>query len=77
MSTKLNEVVIHFDENLDETTLETLEQSIRKDQGVISVGHTPRQNHLMMVVYDTEAAQASSLLQHFRERGLHAQLIGM
>jgi hypothetical protein len=77
MSTQFNEVVIHLDENIDETALDTLEQSIRGEQGVISVGHRPSQHHLMMVVYDTAVARGASVLHHFQERGLHAQMIGM
>lgn len=77
MSTQFNEVVIHLDEPIDEAALANLEQGIRQDPGVVSVGHRPRQNHLMMVVYDTAVARGASFLHHFRERGLHAQLIGM
>lgn len=77
MSASWNEVVVHLNESVDETTLENLEQGIRQDQGVISVGHHPTRNHLMVVVYDSEVARASSILHHFQERGLHAQLIGM
>jgi hypothetical protein len=77
MDTTLNEVVIHLNENVDETTLDELEQGIRRDQGVISVGHQANQNHLLVVVYDSEVARASSFLHTFQERGLHAQLIGM
>jgi hypothetical protein len=77
MNTALNEVVIHLDESVDETMLVDLERGIRLDAGVISVGRRPSQNHLMMVVYDSAVARASSLLHNFQERGLHAQLIGM
>lgn len=77
MSTTLNEVVVHITESVDEATLDMLEQGIREDPGVISVGHRPKQNHLMVVVYDSEIARASNILHTFRERGLHAQLIGM
>mgnify|MGYP000486379630 CR=1 FL=1 len=77
MDTTLNEVVVHLNESLDEATLEKLEQGIRMDRGVISVGHRHNQNHLMMVVYDSSVARASNILHNFRERGLHAQLIGM
>lgn len=77
MDTRLNEVVVHLDESVDEATLDALEQGIRKDQGVISVGHQANRNHLIMVVYNSEVARASSILHNFRERGLHAQLIGM
>jgi len=77
MNTTLNDVVVHLNESVDETTLDELEQGIRKDQGVVSVGHQANRNHLIMVVYDSEVARASNLLHNFRERGLHAQLIGM
>jgi hypothetical protein len=77
MDTTLNDVVVHLNESVDEATLDELEQGIRKDQGVISVGHQANRNHLIMVVYDSEVARASNIMHNFRERGLHAQLIGM
>jgi hypothetical protein len=77
MDTTLNDVIVHLNESVDEATLDELEQGIRKDQGVISVGHQANRNHLIMVVYDSEVARASNIMHNFRERGLHAQLIGM
>ena len=77
MNTTLNEIVVHINESVDETMLDTLEQDIRRYPGVVSVGHQHRQNHLMVVVYDSEVARASNILHNFRERGLHAQLVGM
>ncbi|MCU0918962.1 MAG: hypothetical protein MUF16_01270 [Burkholderiaceae bacterium] len=77
MSTTLNEVVVHIDERLEADALDELEQGIRRDRGVISVGRNPGRDHLMVVVYDSAVARASSLLHSFHERGLHAQLIGM
>jgi hypothetical protein len=77
MNTTLNEVVVHINESVDDATLAELEQGIRLDQGVVSVGRRSNQNHLMVVVYDSAEARASSILHNFRDRGLHAQLIGM
>lgn len=77
MNTTLNEVVVHLSENVDDVTLATLEQGLRQNPGIISVGHRPRQNHLMLVMYDSEVVRASSILHDFRGRGLHAQLIGL
>jgi hypothetical protein len=77
MDTTLSEVVIHLSESVDEATLDELEQGIRRDRGVISVGHQASRNHLLVVVYDSEVARASSFLHTIQERGLHAQLIGM
>ena len=77
MSSQFNEVMIHLDESLDDEAMLALEDGIRHDKGVVSVGHRNHQNHLMVVVYDTEVMHGANLLHHFQERGLHAQLVGM
>lgn len=77
MSIEFNEVLIHLDESLDEEVLGDLEQDIRQAPGVVSVGHSPHQPHLMMVIYDTAVARGAGLLRTFDARGLHAQLVGM
>lgn len=77
MNTRFNEVMVHIDEVLDEDTLHRLEDGVRSDAGVVSVGHNPQNPHMLMVVYDSDSTRASSLLHSFKERGLHAQVIGM
>jgi len=77
MSAQLNEVVLHINETLDHDALRRLEDGVRRDVGVISVGHNPEQSHMIMVVYDSESTRASRLLHNFQERGLHAQIVGM
>jgi hypothetical protein len=77
MNTRFNEVMVHISEILDEDTLHRLEDGVRKDAGVVSVGHNPETPHMLMVVYDSDSTRASSLLHSFKERGLHAQVVGM
>ncbi|HSJ79872.1 MAG TPA: hypothetical protein VK910_01555 [Thiobacillus sp.] len=77
MNANLNEVMVHIHEALDEEALRSLEEAVRKETGVISVGHNPEKSHMIMVVYDTESTRASSLLDSFEKRGLHAQVVGM
>lgn len=77
MSTRLTEVLVHLDESVDEAVIAEIEQGIRQDRGVVSVGRRPGQKQLLLVVYDCTVARATSILHNFRERGLHAQLIGM
>jgi len=77
MNAKLNEVLVHIHEPLDEDALHRLEEAVRGDAGVVSVGHNPDQTHMIMVVYDSESMRASSLLHSFQERGLHAQVVGL
>lgn len=77
MSSNLNEVMLHLEETLDEETLHTLEDGVRQNAGVVSVGHNPDNAHMIMVVYDSETTRAASLLHTFQERGLHAQVVGL
>jgi hypothetical protein len=73
----LNEVVLHLNETLDDEALLRLEDGVRQDAGVISVGHNPGNAHMIMVVYDSETTRAANLLHSFSERGLHAQVLGL
>lgn len=77
MSSNLNEVMLHLEETLDDDALRRLEEGVRQDAGVVSVGHNPDNAHMIMVVYDSEATRAASLLHSFQERGLHAQVVGL
>ena len=77
MSSNLNEVMLHLQETLDDDALLQLEEGVRQDTGVVSVGHNPGNSHMIMVVYDSETTRAASLLHTFQERGLHAQVVGL
>lgn len=77
MGNTLADVLVHVNENIDEATIGCIEQDMRNVIGVISVGHRAGQPHLLMVVYDSKATQAASLLQPLRAQGLHAQVIGL
>jgi len=77
MSSNLNEVVLHVKEALDDDALHQLEDGVRQDAGVVSVGHNPENAHMIMVVYDSETTRAVNLLHTFQERGLHAQVVGL
>ncbi len=77
MGNALTDVMVHVNEDLDEAAMQRIEQDLRKDKGVVSVGHRPGDSHLVMVVYDSDVAQAANLLRRFTARGLHAQVVGM
>lgn len=77
MSASLNEVVLHIDESLDDASLARIEEGIRQDTGVVSVGHNPQRSHMIMVVYDSDVIHAAALLHSVQDRGLHAQVVGL
>jgi hypothetical protein len=77
MGSTFTDVVVHVTEHLDQEAVLRLEQSLSSGPGVVAVGHRPGQHHLLTVVYDSAVTRAVDLLQPIRQRGLHAQLVGL
>lgn len=77
MNNHIADVMVHVDEDLDEASLLELEDEIRGDRGVVSVGHNPGRLHLLMVAYDSDVARPISFVQQLKEHGLHAELVGL
>jgi len=75
MNAEITDVMVHVNESMDELTLHSLEDSIREDRGVVSVGHNPRFPHLLLVAYDSAVARSSTFMHQFHDRGMHAQLV--
>jgi hypothetical protein len=69
--------IVHIDETLDQTALEAIEDEIRHRNGVLSAGHRSDQPHLIQVVYDSDATQMTAIVEDVRQRGLHAQAVGL
>lgn len=77
MNAEITNVMVHVNESLDELALNSLEDAMRGDRGVVSVGHNPKHPHLLLVAYDSSVARASTFMHQFHDRGMHAQLVGL
>jgi len=77
MNDGIANVMVHVNENMDETALHEIEDELRGDRGIVSVGHNPDRPHLLLVAYDSNEASSSSFMHSFQEHGLHAQLVGL
>ena len=77
MSTSRTDVVIHIDENLDDTHIHTLERDLGDLTGVYSACVNDKARHLMLVDYDPEGIRAKVLLHHIQGSWVHAELIGL
>ncbi|MDO9227217.1 MAG: hypothetical protein Q8M09_01540 [Pseudomonadota bacterium] len=75
MNANITDVMVHVNESMDEHALHALEDAIREDRGVVSVGHNPRFPHLLLVAYDSAVARSTTFMHQFPERGMHAQLL--
>lgn len=77
METTRIDVLVHVNEDLSEEAMLRVQQDVREGDGVISVDQRPGHGHFLMVGYDSELTRAATILQPFRNHGLHAQLIGL
>jgi hypothetical protein len=76
MSSVVSDVAVHVDEALSDRELFNLEQTIRSEYGVISVGHSETDRHMMFVLYDPEAMRGKDVLNRVTSQGFHGELIG-
>lgn len=76
MSATISDITVHIDETLNDRELANLEQAIRSDEGVVSVGHNEKGRHFMVVLYDPEAISGKDILGRVTEQGFRGELIG-
>lgn len=76
MSATVCDVTVHIDEALNDRELVNLEQAIRSDEGVVSVGHNEKDKHFMVVLYDPEEIRGKDILGRVTDQGFHGELIG-
>jgi len=73
----ISDVMIHITEPLSEEARSSLENALRKVEGVVSRGFNPGKPHLLVIAYDTEKTSTAVLLEKTRAAGYTAQLVGM
>ena len=72
-----SDVLIHIDEDLDDTRIHDLERELSTMDGVYSACVNDRARHLMLVDFDPADIKAAQLLRTVSSRGLHAELVGL
>ncbi|MEN6584659.1 MAG: hypothetical protein ABFE02_01230 [Sulfuricella sp.] len=73
----ISDVMIHINEPLSEEARTSLEDTMRKVEGVVSPGFNAGKEHLLVITYDTEKTSTAVLLAKARAAGYTAQLVGM
>ncbi len=77
MDIKLADVTLHIDENLTAEQRETIEESLRALEGVVSVHNGQKTPHLAMVEYNPDLTSSADILNRVTNQGVHAELIGL
>lgn len=73
----ISDVMIHIKEPLNEEARNSLENAMRKIDGVVSPRFNAGKEHLLMVTYSTGKTSAAVLLERTRAAGYSARLVGM
>ena len=77
MDIKLTDVTLHIDENLHIDKRQSIEDSLRSLEGVVSVHNDSKTPHLAMIEYNPDVTSSSAILQRVINEGVHAELIGL
>jgi cell division protein FtsX len=77
MNIKLVDVTLHIDEDLDAEQRETIKESLRALDGVVSVHNPEKTPHLTIVEYDPDENSSKKILQRVRDQGAHAEIVGL
>ena len=77
MDTNLTDVILHIDEDLDNEQRETIEDSLRALDGVVSVHNSDKTPHLTIVEYDPAVMDSQKILKRVTDQGAHAELAGL
>jgi hypothetical protein len=76
MDINLATVMLHIQEPLDERLKKNLEDTMREDACVVSVGIPERTPQVMMVAYNPACTNSANVLRRAASTGLHATLVG-
>ena len=73
----ISDVMIHINESLSKEARSSLENAMRKVEGVVSPCFNAGKEHLLLIAYNTEKTNTAVLLEKARAEGYTAQLVGM
>jgi multidrug efflux pump subunit AcrB len=73
----ITDIMIHINETLSKEARTSLEDTMRKVEGVVSPRFNAGKEHLLMVAFDPDKIKAAALLEKTRAEGYTAQLVSM
>lgn len=73
----LADITLHIDEMLEAKELSQLEMAIRNEAGIVSVGHSKKDHHLMLVMYNPAETKSIDILHSVTRQGYHGELVGI
>ena len=77
MGKDMADVTVNIDENLDHSKLQEIANEVRTINGIDSVTFHDDKPHLMIVKYDPNLTDSSSIHKAITAKGVHAEMLGL
>ena len=77
MQTDIIDIVVHIDETLEHSRLATIEEGLRRLDGVVSVCNQENKPHLLVATFNLAKINAHDILAYVIAQGVHAELTGL
>ena len=74
---ELSDVLIHLDQNINDTEKENIIERLRAVDGVIAPRFNKEREHLLLVSYNSDTTSSLTLLNEVKNKGYKAQLVGL
>ena len=74
---QLSDVLIHLDQNINDTEKENIIERLRAVDGVIAPRFNKEREHLLLVSYNSDTTSSLTLLNEVKNKGYKAQLVGL
>jgi len=74
---QLSDVLIHLEENINETEKDYIIEQLRNIDGVIAPRFNKEREHLLLVSYNSDTISSLTLLNEIKNKGYKAQLVGL
>ena len=74
---QLSDVLIHLDQNINDTEKENIIERLRAVDGVIAPRFNKEREHLLLVSYNSDIISSLTVLNEIKDKGYKAQLVGL
>ncbi len=74
---QLSDVLIHVNGKLDDSKQNELEEQLRNLEGVVAPRFSLEKDNFLFVTYNSDAMNATALIEKVRENSFQSQLIGI
>ncbi len=77
MEQQMTDITLHIDEETTHNDRESLRDNLLSLDGVMAADYHDDKPHLMIIEYDPEIVNSMAFISTAKNKGLHAELVGL